>query len=448
MPPGTRIEVSHLFNSVPGRRKFLKTEVTESTHLIHMAKLYALAHPEITFSLIEGGRTIFRSPACEHMLDRVREIFGRKLSESLSPFKAKGNELIMTGLLGKPGQSRSTRKEMIFFVNRRPVDSKTLSYAVIEAFHTFVPKGRFPPAILFIEIEPVAVDVNVHPSKREIRFRNDAHVRSFILSHVLEYNKSVASPVNELSSPTPKVEYERENGKLVPKMDEQALEVFGWKQTTVSSNPPLSQGKKICLESTEDSQADELGLEKTANLSIKPIIESKLVGERKDLGAEWKFLDLAHGDLALFSTPQGLVAMHIRAAYERVRFEQLEDSLRNSKTASSQSLLLPEPLEFDGIDTSNLQVSLQKLRKLGFVLEEFGRNFYRLEGCPHWVEPAQAVVYLKDFLEIARENEGDLQVESFVRQAMERQANYSHETKGGFSDSEVIELTEKIIEMS
>ena len=193
MPPGTRVEVSHLFNSVPGRRKFLKTEVTEATHLIHMAKLYALAHPSITFTLIEGGRTIFRSPACDGPTDRVREIFGKGLAESLTPVHYQENGLAMDGLLGKPGQSRSTRKEMIFFVNRRPVDSKTLTYAVMEAFHTFVPKGRFPPAILFLEIDSAAVDVNVHPSKREIRFRNEPEVRSFILGSVLDHNRSMAS---------------------------------------------------------------------------------------------------------------------------------------------------------------------------------------------------------------------------------------------------------------
>ena len=317
-------------------------------------------------------------------------------------------------------------------MNRRPVDSKTLSYAVIEGFHTFVPKGRFPPAILFIEIDPAAVDVNVHPSKREIRFRNDAQIRSFILGHILEYNKSIASPLNDLSFSEPKIEYERENGKLVPKIDEQALEVFGKKQTLDTKVPSSSQVKTLGTEKAADSHTDELGSGELVPQSIEPIIARTLVGDRRDPGAEWKFLDLIHGGLALFATPQGLVAMHTRAAYERVRFEQLEDSLRDSKQADSQSLLLPEPLEFDGIDSSNLQASLQKLSKLGFVLEEFGRNFYRLEGCPHWVDPEQAAIYLRDFLEIARENEGNLQVESFVRQAMERQANYSYETKGGF----------------
>ena len=210
MPHGTRVEVSHLFNSVPGRRKFLKTEITESTHLIHMAKLYALAHPSITFTLIEGGRTIFRSPACDGSNERVREIFGRGFADSLAPVNAEDHDLKIKGLIGRPGQSRSTRKEMIFFVNRRPVDSKTLSYAVIEAFHTFIPKGRFPSVILFLDIDPAAVDVNVHPSKREIRFRNEPQVRTFVLENVLNHNKSIASSKHHFSPSETKLEYEKE----------------------------------------------------------------------------------------------------------------------------------------------------------------------------------------------------------------------------------------------
>ena len=248
MPPGTRVEVSHLFNSVPGRRKFLKTEVTEATHLIHMAKLYALAHPSVTFTLIEGGRTVFRSPACDSPADRVREIFGRGLAESLTPMDAQENDLRLSGLLGKPGQSRSTRKEMIFFVNRRPVDSRTLSYAVIEAFHTFVPKGRFPPAILFLEIDPAVVDVNVHPSKREIRFRDDPKVRSFILNSVLAHNRAMTSPSSGFKPTLPVVEYEEENGRQVPKIDSQALELFGQSKTTELSQPkPNSLQETISL---------------------------------------------------------------------------------------------------------------------------------------------------------------------------------------------------------
>lgn len=449
MPEGTRVEVSHLFNTVPGRRKFLKTEVTEATHLVHMAKLYALAHPAVTFTLIEGGRTLFRSPACVSSSDRVREIFGRSLAESLTPVQAHENELGLTGLLGKPGQSRSTRKEMIFFVNRRPVDSKTLSYAVIEGFHTFIPKGRFPPAILFLEIDPAAVDVNVHPSKREIRFRSEPTVRSFVLSSVLEHNRSQASLGNEFVAPVAEIKYQEEKGKLVPQIDPQALRLYGKKEN--QNNPsdarpglgeslPGSNSPSPKQESDSDPRESELAASGSAE-----ILSRKWVGGRRDPAADWRFLDRSHGDLALFSTPNGMVALHLRAAYERVRFEQLEDSLKDSEPSASQSLLLPEPIEFDGIDRSNLEASLPKLRHLGFVLEEFGRNFYRMEGCPHWIDPEYAVVYLRDFLEISRESGGRLHLDSFVREALEKQAHYGKEGRYEIKEDEIVHLVTQLL---
>jgi len=446
MPRGTRVEVSHLFNSVPGRRKFLKTEVTEATHLVHMAKLYALSHPSITFTLLESGRTLFRSPACEVAADRVREIFGTGLSESLVPFQAEDGEFVMHGLLGKPGQSRSTRKEMIFFVNRRPVDSKTLSYAVLEAFHTFVPKGRHPLAILFLEVDPASVDVNVHPSKREIRFRNEPQVRSFILNKILEHNRFTASPSAKPVQEAIQNGVDDDKTKALPQIDPRALELYGIKETTqVSEN--LHEGSNSIKKPSDEKQAfgGDIEPSQTVARTRKEIINRKLVGNRQEPGAEWQFLDRSHGDLAIFSTPQGVVALHARAAYERIRFEQLEDSLRGTDACVSQSLLLAEPLELDGIDSTNLRECLPKLRKLGFVLEEFGRNFYRLEGCPHWLPPEDASNYLRDFLEVAREHGGDLRVESFIREALERQVNYSHETKASFSDAEMIKLASQLL---
>jgi len=446
MPRGTRVEVSHLFNSVPGRRKFLKTEVTEATHLVHMAKLYALSHPSITFTLLESGRTLFRSPACEVAADRVREIFGTGLSESLVPFQAEDGEFVMHGLLGKPGQSRSTRKEMIFFVNRRPVDSKTLSYAVLEAFHTFVPKGRHPLAILFLEVDPASVDVNVHPSKREIRFRNEPQVRSFILNKILEHNRFTASPSAKPVQEAIQNGVDDDKTKALPQIDPRALELYGIKETTqVSEN--LHEGSNSIKKPSDEKQAfgGDIKPSQMVARTRKEIINRKLVGNRQEPGAEWQFLDRSHGDLAIFSTPQGVVALHARAAYERIRFEQLEDSLRGTDACVSQSLLLAEPLELDGIDSTNLRESLPKLRKLGFVLEEFGRNFYRLEGCPHWLPPEDASNYLRDFLEVAREHGGDLRVESFIREALERQVNYSHETKASFSDAEMIKLASQLL---
>src|SRR4051812_11512900 len=184
-PVGTRIEVTHLFNSVPARRKFLKTDQTEAAHIIQCVRLYALACPRTAFTLVEDGRVIFRSPECATLTERVAEIFGRQISEALVPVEAVEPGLRLSGLIGRPGVGRATRHEMIVFVNARPVDSRTLNYALIESYHESLPKGRYPLAFVFFEIEPAAIDVNVHPAKREIRFCNESAVRGFVIRAML-----------------------------------------------------------------------------------------------------------------------------------------------------------------------------------------------------------------------------------------------------------------------
>ena len=191
-PVGTKIEVTHLFNSVPARRKFLKTDQTEAAHIVHCVRLYALACPGAAFTLIEDGRVIFRSPECRTLEQRIAEIFGRQLAEGLVPIECVEPGLRLGGLIGKPGIGRATRHEMIVFVNARPVDSRTLNYALIESYSESLPKGRYPLAFVFFECDPAAVDVNVHPAKREVRFRSEPQVRGFVIRAVLQRLRELA----------------------------------------------------------------------------------------------------------------------------------------------------------------------------------------------------------------------------------------------------------------
>jgi len=448
MPRGTRIEVSHLFNSVPGRRKFLKTDVTESAHIIHLSKLYALAHPSVTFSLVEGGRTLFRSPACEGFLERVRETFGKGLAECLTPIEATAMEIKLEGLIGKPGQSRSTRKEMMFFVNRRPIESKTISYAVLEAYHTYAPKGRFPPAILFLTIDPGLVDVNVHPAKREIRFRDERKVRLFLLESILERNKELAGKGEDIRA-EPEMERDVSSGMLVPKIDPQALRLHQTKpQGDQSEGSRFGREPETELVFPRDGDTiAKQGVERDCDDAVAPQEGSfSFVGLRQDMSASWRFLDRPHGDVAIFSTPQGVVALHCRAAYERIRFEQLEASFaQEEKKIPVQSLLLPESLELDGIDSALLEKGKADLKKAGFVLEEFGRNFYRMEGCPAWVSPEEAVAFLRDFLEVSRENGGEMNTEAFAKEALIRRATKSQGIRKDFSDEEVVRIANQLV---
>ena len=437
MPPGTRIEVSHLFNSVPGRRKFLKTEATESTHIIHLSKLYALAHPQIEFTLLEGGRTIFRSPLCKDSHERVREIFGRNLAEVLAPISIQKNDLILEGLVGKPGQSRSTRKEMIFFVNRRPVESKTMTYAVLEAYHTYAPKGRFPPAILFLEMDPEQVDVNVHPAKREIRFRDESKVRTFLMESLLNRNKELSSRI-EFSAAQINLEKDGDSGRLVPQIDPTAMDIFKKERGQDSKSAPIPD-----LFSGGEIEANQKEKEKSSSNESQTGL--KRVGPRDASTGIWRFLDQSHGDLAIFSTPDGVLFFHSRAAYDRVLYEQLEDAFQDSNKSDSQALLFPESLELDGIDQKNLVDSLDHLRSVGFELEEFGRNFFRVEGCPQWVDPEKALQFLKDFLDIARESGGTMNPEKFSKEVLVSRATHDQSNRKGFSDQEIIRLAEQLL---
>ena len=202
-PPGTTIEVAHLFNSVPGRRKFLKTDRTEAAHIAQVVRLYALAFPTVAFTLVEDGRAVFRSPACTTLAERVTEIFGPQLAAELIPISAAGTGMALHGLIGRPGVGRSTRHELITFVNFRPVDSRALNQALIESYHESVPKGRYPVAVLFFECDPAAVDVNVHPAKREVRFRDEPLVRGFVIRSVLERLRELTAPGGEDRPPVP-----------------------------------------------------------------------------------------------------------------------------------------------------------------------------------------------------------------------------------------------------
>jgi len=439
MPEGTRIEMAQLFNSVPARRKYLKTDATESAHICHLARLYALAHPEISFTLLEAGRTIFRSPTCSDLKDRVHEIFGRGLAEDMKSVEGEGDGYRLHGLLAKPGKGRSTRKEMLFFVNRRPVESKTLAYSLIEAYHTYVPKGRYPPVALFLEIDPAAVDVNVHPAKRELRFREEGKVRGFVIRTVLDRLRELSGDAR-IQGVAP-VDDSGEKEFVLPRLDPSALPV-----TRIDESNPDSEGASVTggevLPTGEFSATDV-----SPPPEEKPEKEElrKRVGFRDDPGVVWRFLGRVQGDLVLFSTDAGVVAFHCRAAYERVRLEQVEDALALGKSAESQTLLIPEPIELDGVESGILESALPELSNQGFAIEEFGRNFYRVEACPAWIEPGESISFLRDFLDLARRAGGSA-AGSVAQEEIARLAVVRGRAAGDdFADGEVIRLAEQLL---
>ena len=387
-PVGTRIEVTHLFNSVPARRKFLKTDQTEAAHIVQCVRLYALASPRVAFTLIEDGREIFRSPECTTLVERVEEIFGRQVADAVVPIESSESGLKLSGLIGRPGVGRATRHEMIVFVNGRPVDSRTLNYALIESYHESLPKGRYPLAFVFFDCDPAAVDVNVHPAKREVRFRSELQVRSFVIRSVLQRLRELGGPIAPSTTPGP--------AALPPALA--PLVVLQAVRPTAAPavwSPPVVRGT-----------------ERPAMLSpAPPLLAAPTVNPAPKIqNLHWRFVGLAHGSYALFETEAGLVLLDRRAAHERVWFDRLVAQFSEG-AVPSQRLLLPVPLELDPIATALLLDRLKFLNGHGFELAEFGRNFFRVEGIPAWMEPADAEPFLRDVLGALRDGrlpEGNL----------------------------------------
>ena len=387
-PVGTRIEVTHLFNSVPARRKFLKTDQTEAAHIVQCVRLYALASPRVAFTLIEDGREIFRSPECTTLVERVEEIFGRQVADAVVPIESSESGLKLSGLIGRPGVGRATRHEMIVFVNGRPVDSRTLNYALIESYHESLPKGRYPLAFVFFDCDPAAVDVNVHPAKREVRFRSEPQVRSFVIRSVLQRLRELGGPIAPSTTPGPAAVPPALAPLVVPQAVRPVAAPAVW-------SPPIVRGT-----------------ERPAMLAPAPLLPAAptVSPARKIQNLHWRFVGLAHGSYALFETEAGLVLLDRRAAHERVWFDRLVAQFSEG-SVPSQRLLLPVPLELDPIATALLLDRLKFLNGHGFELAEFGRNFFRVEGIPAWMEPADAEPFLRDVLGALRDGrlpEGNL----------------------------------------
>jgi len=366
-PVGTRVDVERLFEPVPARRKFLKSDRTESAHIVNCVRLYALACPSVSFALYEDGRELFHSPECPGLTGRVEELFGRQATEGLLPVDSTEPGMRLSGLVGRPGLCRATRHDMVAFVNSRPVDSRTLNGALMESYRESIPPGRYPVAFVFFECPPAEVDVNVHPAKREVRFRREALVRGFVVRSVLDRLREVSGAAalgrREAAEPAPL-------GAPAP-----------LPAPFQAQEPPL-RGAPAAAPAGPDAEA--------------------LPGAAQEFAPAWRFLGTAHGDYSLFETPRGLVLLDRRAAHERVWYERLGAQFRTGRVPV-QPLLLPVPIELDPVASAILTDNLGFLRSHGLEIAEFGRNFFRVEALPAWMEPGDAETFVRDIVGALRE---------------------------------------------
>ncbi|MEX0325005.1 MAG: DNA mismatch repair endonuclease MutL, partial [Puniceicoccaceae bacterium] len=377
MSPGTEVIVSHLFHNVPARRKFMKTDRTEAAHILQMCRLLAVAHPEVAFSLIEDGHEVFRTPACPDRLQRVREIFGRRRVEDLLPVEFENDGLVVSGLVGRPGVGRSTRAEMVTFVNKRPVDSRLLNYALIESYHRYLPRGRYPMAFLFVDVPDGEVDVNVHPTKREVRFRAEPRIRSAVMSGLTEFlarqsrqslrQAETVEPMDKPASPTPP------RPSMVPPQPREQL---------VRRQP-----------TTEVSSFSQTFPKEELPASAPPVKPSPDV---------WRYCGIFQRRLGLFESPDGLIVVNPVASRERVLFEQMVASLKQ-ESIPSQPMLIPPMLELSPLEATLLGDQIDFFASIGFGIEPFGRHLFRIRSIPAWLQADKAETFVEELVNRIRE---------------------------------------------
>jgi DNA mismatch repair protein MutL len=437
-PFGTAIEIRQLFFNLPARRKFLRSEETESAHIQHYLTLAALAYPEVAFTYLKDTRVVWQLAASKHdssaqgklnaLQERMRTIMGSE-TELLSvdftaeleayPFAEEGPEergqarqLRVWGFIGQPGVSRGTREDQHLFVNRRPVENRTLNYALLEGYHTALMKGRYPVCCLFVEVDPSTVDVNIHPSKREIKFHNDRAVRRLVAEAVkqalLKFHGGPSGhagrPVEQPSLPAiPATSQEEQLGANpeLPSFTAPSNRInFPW--PALQPNP--AHGRPAELPANSPASKPESQVQPAAPVAIEskrpevprptpatpaPGLPPRAAEPTPLLHVPMRLVGVVGKLYVVLESDRGLVLMDQHAAHERILFEQMLNRLETG-TAPSQRLLLPETVELSIRDANFVRDLLPTLNRLGVGLNEFGERTFLLDALPPFVKVADA----------------------------------------------------------
>jgi DNA mismatch repair protein MutL len=436
--PGTSIEVRQLFFNLPARRKFLRTEETEAAHIQHYLTLAALAFPDIAFTFQKDGRVVWQLPAVksgpaissriEALRERLRALLGdeKLLAVNFSacleedyvpeqpevfetavadktPLENRAAAINIWGLIGAPGVSRATRESQFVFVNRRPVENRGINYALIEGCHMTLMKGRFPVCCLFLEIDPAAVDVNVHPAKREVKFHREFEVRKLVAQAIREALLAFHSQPEKKPDP-PKLPEEQVlpmdasvETKIVPALSTPALPEFPLPLRAPERSPrpaaqaplPMGFSRTVPLSSSVTATATSPAPPPALSLSsATPLLNVPL----RLIGVIGKLYVVLESD-------RGLVLLDQHAAHERILFEQMLNRLEQNEFAPTQKLLLPETIELSPRDANFLREQLAPLTRLGVGLSEFGERTFLLDALPAFVKAADTRRFVLDLVD-------------------------------------------------
>jgi DNA mismatch repair protein MutL len=386
-PIGTEITVQDLFYNVPARLKFLRKDVTEAKHITGLITRYAMAYPQIRWSLTQDGNLEFQSTGNGNRIEILQALFGTNESKSLMPLSFGEKDLSIDGFISDLSLTRSNRKDITLFVNGRWVQDPTLTAAVIKAYNTMLMVGRYPVVVLFLTIPTSLVDVNVHPTKAEVRFRDQDHVFSGV-QRAIRRGLLAYTPIPDLNS----------------------LNLWG---RQASSTIPVSFDEKWQAQPAEPMQTP-IGGDPTA-MQQEPLPGTHLPLLRL-IGQVASTYLVAEG-------PDGLYLIDQHAAHERVLFDQMMAQYRASMIPS-QKFIESVPVELSPEKAGILEANLETMTSLGFEIEPFGPNTFLIRSIPMIVDrgdPKDAILAVVDAFEedeTPLENEAQAKIAARVCKGM------------------------------
>ena len=394
--PGTQIEVRSLFYNLPARRKFLRSENTESRNIEHQIHLQAIGHPEIGFSLMRDDRILFQLPATATLGDRVRDLYGVELLQRLVEVNGAASPKIqISGFIGQAGLSRQTRSQQLVFVNGRAIESNLITGAVREGYHTALMKGQYPVTFLFVQLDPAAVDVNVHPAKREVRFRDPNGVREAVVACIHQtleharanWQEKFNAPIRPAPDAAASVKATRD---LTLRSEVTALEITHRELPhldTVAgvadpSGASVGQARRLAVQRV-DSASEALALQRHAEKPAQQQFE--IIGVLSKL-------------YVLMENANGLVLVDQHAAHERVLFEELRRRMEQ-QGVPTQKLLLPQTFDVPPRDADWIEQNLSVLQRMGIGIESFGPDTFKIDSLPSFLDVSDAAQFMRKVID-------------------------------------------------
>lgn len=373
VPPGTEIAVRNLFFNVPARRKFMRTAQTEFTHVRQAFLLEALANISIAFVLRADDEEVYHLPAADSLLERIRDLYGEEVAAHLRPLTFGNGVVEIGGFAGVPPFSRLDREWQVIFINGRPAGSPIVNYAIQNAYRSVLAGGRYAPLFLCIDLPSEMVDVNVHPAKKEVRFRRPTEVRDVIIEAI---RLAISGP--DLP------------GRQMPEREKPAAPFPAPSAPhTPSAPPPPSSALSAA------PPAPVAHIQPRLDWTPPPVPDAPASEPGDTPWGRYRVLGRVGGGVVVLETDAGLVLMDPRSAHERVLYERLLGAIEKG-AVPSQGLLPPVTIQPSPAQCQTLRRHLELLTRMGFGVAEFGTDTFMVDALPVWLAEADPAPLLSD----------------------------------------------------